>query len=617
MMFFLIFSAILALSRTDSIQLNSSSQMTLSYSFPKNDTIRFSLESYTQGYVGMGFGYQMAGTNIILSYQENGVFVVKDTTAFGHEVPIDNANQNVVLISGSRDSLKTTFVFERLLNTGDSNDYTIVPFSNTPLIWSSGASDTLVVHTNYGLTSVVFQQCDSSCLTCTGASASNCASCDSNHNLVNGYCVSSTIQCDSSCLTCTGSSSSSCASCDSTHTLVNGSCILKCDSSCFTCSGTISSCTSCPSHFYLQNDQCFGCDASCLECQGNGPNQCLSCSNTSILLLNNTCQINLICDSSCLSCSGSTSSCTGCSSQFYLQNNQCFECDASCLECNGSGPNQCLSCSNTSAILINNTCQNNQCPLSCNTSVCLLCNGNYSFQNGQCVLDSINILTDLTSEIQVTNDFYLYWRFNSNDTITMAFRWRTGGFIGLGFGTAMNGMDVISAEYVNGQLMVFDRWADSTSTPNLDTDIGGTDDVNLIASLNSDSEGFAIVKFNRALNTGDRFDYVITQKSVEFCFAYSDLQEISYHGNNKYLFSFQFFEGYKGQAVLDAIGKSNLIQAHGIGLLIGWSFLVDISLIIVRYFKNMKYYVEIHSTIFLVLDVFTLDIVFMVIAESI
>ena len=224
---FLLFSSIIHLFSSQTIQLSSYPSLTLSYSFPKSDTIRFTLVSNTQGYVGIGFGTRMLGTNILLGYQQNGNYVVKDTTAYGTSVPVENSNQNVNTISGTRDSSKTTFVFERLLNTGNSQDYTIVPFNSIPLIWAYGYSDTLDTHQSYGRTNVVFQQCDSSCLTCSGSSSSSCSTCNSSYNLVNGYCVSSSIKCDTSCLTCSGTTASQCSSCDSNHVLSNGVCMIS------------------------------------------------------------------------------------------------------------------------------------------------------------------------------------------------------------------------------------------------------------------------------------------------------------------------------------------------------------------------------------------------------
>ncbi len=289
----------------ETISLNSYPQILLSYSFPKTDIIQFTLESNTQGYVSIGFGTQMAGTNILICYKLNGEFVVKDTTCTGYTVPIDHSIQNVALISASRNSTKTIFVFERLLKTNDSDDYTIVPFSITPLIWAYGSSDSLVNHVAYGSANLVFQQCDISCLTCSGPAASECLSCNLGIFLFNNQCNSS---CDSSCLTCSGNLNSNCTSCASNHQLIDNTCIaINCNSSCLSCSGpSDQNCTSCAKGKYLFNSQCLSCHNSCLTCSGALYSECLSCPANSYLNFDNSCVLNfsqcpLDNDSSCFS----------------------------------------------------------------------------------------------------------------------------------------------------------------------------------------------------------------------------------------------------------------------------------------------------------------------------
>ena len=62
--------------------------------------------------------------------------------------------------------------------------------------------------------------------------------------------------------------------------------------------------------------------------------------------------------------------------------------------------------------------------------------------------------------------------------------------------------------------------------------------------------------------------------------------------------------------------QNALIKAHGIGLLISWSFLVDIGITVVRYFKHWSNYITIHLIIFFIVDYYTLIIVFWVIGKS-
>ena len=71
-----------------------------------------------------------------------------------------------------------------------------------------------------------------------------------------------------------------------------------------------------------------------------------------------------------------------------------------------------------------------------------------------------------------------------------------------------------------------------------------------------------------------------------------------------------------GFCVLIKSEKNALIMAHGIGLLICWSFLVDIGIIVVRYFRHWSNYITIHLITFIIVDFYTIIIVLIVIAKS-
>ena len=79
-------------------------------------------------------------------------------------------------------------------------------------------------------------RCDSSCATCSGPGTSQCLTCPSNLNLVNGNCrttcsagtyvnnLNQCLPCDSSCAACSGPGNNLCTSCRTGFTLTNGYC---------------------------------------------------------------------------------------------------------------------------------------------------------------------------------------------------------------------------------------------------------------------------------------------------------------------------------------------------------------------------------------------------------
>ncbi|EAR90508.3 zinc finger lsd1 subclass family protein (macronuclear) [Tetrahymena thermophila SB210] len=319
--------------------------------------------------------------------------------------------------------------------------------------------------------------CDSTCYTCNGNASNNCLSCElqryfdfqSNKCVLacnsNQYPDLNTIsckQCDSSCKSCNGSTASNCTDCRSGLFLQNNQCKSICDGSyfgmtqtntcqpchlsCFSCNGSsINNCLSCqaPRYFDPTTNQCVlvcnsnqypdlisnlckQCDSTCLSCNGPYIYNCTSC-RSGLFLQNNFCkqtcdssyfgatQTNTCqpCQSPCKTCDGPNSNnCLSCQTPtFYQQiskicSNQCSQCDSSCYTCNGSSSNNCLSCElqryfDPQSSKCITSCNSNQYPdVSSNLckvcdSSCLTCNGSYSsnctscrqglfLQNNQC-----------------------------------------------------------------------------------------------------------------------------------------------------------------------------------------------------------------------------------------
>lgn len=151
-----------ALSSTSLINLHSSPEIDLLYSFPAADTIEFTLQFFTQGYIAIGFGTRMVNSQIYLCYKpENSAkFTVVSAHAAGHTVPTPDSQQNLEFVSGDRDSQKTVVVFRRKLVTGNANDVEILKGKPMDLVWAYGKDDNLVHHVEHGYQSVTFQEGD-------------------------------------------------------------------------------------------------------------------------------------------------------------------------------------------------------------------------------------------------------------------------------------------------------------------------------------------------------------------------------------------------------------------------------------------------------------------------
>ncbi|KAG1835502.1 growth factor receptor domain-containing protein [Suillus variegatus] len=127
--------------------------------------------------------------------------------------------------------------------------------------------------------------CSSSCTSCVG-SATNCLTCANNLLASNGQCVNSCpsntfsssgacISCHPDCATCSGASFSQCTSCNKAlPVLTSGRCLATCSQN---------------QYFDTTSSTCQSCDSSCASCSGAGPNSCLACSSSSQVLRGGAC----------------------------------------------------------------------------------------------------------------------------------------------------------------------------------------------------------------------------------------------------------------------------------------------------------------------------------------
>ncbi|EAR87584.2 hypothetical protein TTHERM_00070910 (macronuclear) [Tetrahymena thermophila SB210] len=251
----------------------------------------------------------------------------------------------------------------------------------------------------YADTNNVCQQCDQTCLRCSGPQADNCTKCSSplyldktSNRCVQGpNCPSGTypevsnrtcMPCNVVCLTCNGSSSTNCLTC--TNYLDVNTCVSQC---------------SVGKYAYSLTKSCKPCDPNCYACNIQATN-CIQCSAPNFLD-NSKCSPNCsagkygdttdrvckVCPNNCTNClSGSLSDCTGCSQGYFLTilnttlisgtcglscasgfwtdttYNQCKPCFSNCATCNPPGTqNSCLTCNANFYLTVQSSCDA-KCP---------------------------------------------------------------------------------------------------------------------------------------------------------------------------------------------------------------------------------------------------------------
>lgn len=239
--------------------------------------------------------------------------------------------------------------------------------------------------TQCNLCSSVCASCSGSptnCLTCKNVNV-NIPTCIANNTgcTSSQYLSSNSVcsNCNSACLTCYGGSSFECSSCaNSTNILINGVCTSTCPS------GTIkngTACIACPTNCLSCSIvsnllSCSTCVPSYIFTAYNGTNICVqSCSSlssgvASYIQVGTTCQICNI--SNCVLCVTTTSNqiqCSSCSNTTFLYNQQCY---TACPSGTAPSSNTCVPCA-----------QN--CINCSSSSTCTKCTTGYYLLNGQCV----------------------------------------------------------------------------------------------------------------------------------------------------------------------------------------------------------------------------------------
>ncbi|XP_060542993.1 extracellular matrix organizing protein FRAS1 [Pantherophis guttatus] len=208
-------------------------------------------------------------------------------------------------------------------------------------------------------------RCHPDCLTCAQA-FDRCDACrESTKFLLNGRCVDSCgvgfypdaglcVACKELCSTCTNKFG--CTSCQASLHLKDAQCV-----------------TSCGERFFPGPLQCTACHESCATCRGPTANNCSTCRDPSLALLEGTCVANCgqrfyvtdgvcrACQEGCDRCYLDRLRCLSCASGRVLLDGNCLSecphgyyadgsrkcrvCHSSCTGCTGPLPTQCTSCS--------------------------------------------------------------------------------------------------------------------------------------------------------------------------------------------------------------------------------------------------------------------------------
>lgn len=197
-------------------------------------------------------------------------------------------------------------------------------------------------------------------------------------------------------------------------------------------------------------------------------------------------------------------------------------------------------------------------------------------------------------EAQLASNFRVGWQFYDNEIVIKISVKTTQcdikGWCGFGFGTDMYGTDVIVVGY-DTEAFAWDRYAQTEDTPPFDTDLGGTDDITVSPKQlvnGTYTNGTTEVYVRRKLDTGDKYDFVITEnKQTDYIWAYNPttafVQHSTYGTGSLNLASTQ--ANLTLASTGSSSGYSDDFDYHGDVMSIVWMGFIPAAIMAARYFK--------------------------------
>ncbi|KAI9197109.1 uncharacterized protein BJ171DRAFT_239919 [Polychytrium aggregatum] len=203
-----------------------------------------------------------------------------------------------------------------------------------------------------------------------------------------------------------------------------------------------------------------------------------------------------------------------------------------------------------------------------------------------------------------TSDYRISWDIRQTDGyIDITLEYNGTGWFGFGLGVDMSNADIYIVDYNSSTTVtVLDCYSSNFQQPNLDTDLGGVNNVmNLRTVVGATSGSRVVVSFSRLLNTGDQYDFVITQSTMPVIFAFTDTQTLGYHGPlNRGHALINFFDLSATNVTATGTASSPdsiffLKALHGATMFISFGMMAPLSTFVARYSTKMDSWLNIHQ----------------------
>jgi len=197
------------------------------------------------------------------------------------------------------------------------------------------------------------------------------------------------------------------------------------------------------------------------------------------------------------------------------------------------------------------------------------------------VIETFGDISLPSHSFSIGKGFDIHYQFEKNDSMTMGIVFKKPQrYFALGFGKHMINSDVWIFELIpKGGVVVEDCYFVEMNKPIRDVLLGGTNDVRMLGyQIRPD---YVVVKVNRALKTGDRFDKDLRSGEFDVLWAFGDDKFDLSHAVAHDHFKASFIKD-------EGIVWSEREDRHGLTNLLVWGFLIDVGIMLMRFLRLKK-----------------------------
>jgi hypothetical protein len=153
-----------------------------------------------------------------------------------------------------------------------------------------------------------------------------------------------------------------------------------------------------------------------------------------------------------------------------------------------------------------------------------------------------------------------------------------------------NDMNIV--EFTPGGGKVYDSYSTGYSAPIEDTSLGGTNDLKNIKF--SQENGQEVVTYERAFNTGDKYDKALTPNTLMPVSLAWGRNRLAYHETNKKTGQMLIPDGNTPIPVDPVSDEFDFWEFHGIIMTVLWTAFSFLGYVFARFFKHLTWWIWMH-----------------------